>query len=376
MGHEPAILLIDDGELHLVRELLDGLEVEYAEESSAKCDGPTPQPSALLVTTSRVALSRGLARGPSEGPRRPVWIAFLAGNTKSQRSPLERAGFDFLVREPVHPAALRLLLLHALVQGDDKRSAPRLAFGYGVRIGGRLRKRRATLTDLSTRGCRLLTRHSLEVDARVRLVIPSEAAGGKALRLCGAVVRSAPGHSEGGDSGETSLGIRFESMSSERKKRLYSILRERARGPAVLADPAPGRGSGSHKNVRLHPRVEFSQEMSAVASSNAHVVLGHDLSQGGMRIEAHDQISVGDDLFMAIQSSSGADSFFVEGRVLRDDGERGLGLKFEWVEPGAIQKLDELVSALPVIENLSSEGASGGTVIVQWLSTLVGRSAD
>ena len=376
MGPEPAILLIDDGELQLVRELLDGLGVEYAEESAAKCDGPPPRPSSLLVTTSRTALSRGLARGPGRGPPRPVWIAFLAGNTKTQRSPLERAGFDFLVREPVHPAALSLLLLHALFQGEDKRSAPRLAFGYGVRIGGRLLKRQATLTDLSPRGCRLLTRHPLAVNARVRLVIPSEAAGGKSLRLCGEVVRSAPGHSEGGGSGETSLGIRFESVSGERRKRLYSILRERARGPAVLADPVARRGAGSRKDARHHPRVEFSQEMSAVASSNAHVVLGRDLSQTGMRIEAHDQISVGDDLFMAIQSSGGADSFFVEGRVVRNDGGSGLGLKFEWVEPGATQKLAELVSGLPLIENLSREGAAGGTVIAQWLSTLVGRSAD
>ena len=375
MGPEPpAILLIDDGELQLVRELFDELAVEYAEESSDKSDGAPPGTRTLLVTTARVALQRGLTRGPDSGPPRPVWIAFLSGNTKTQRSRLERAGFDFLVREPVHRAALRLLLLHALFQGEDKRSAPRLAFGYGVRIGGWLWKRRATLTDLSPRGCRLLTRHPLEMDATVRLVIPSEAASGKALRLEGTVVRSAPGHSEGGDSVETSLGIRFASLDRERTKRLCSILRERARGPAVLPEPVARRGSGSRKEARRHPRVQFSQEMSAVASSHAHVVLGRDLSQGGMRIDAHDQISVGDDLFLAIQSSS--DSFFVEGRVVRNDGERGLAVKFEWVEPGATQKLAGLVRGLPPIENLSAEEASGRTVVAQWLSTLVGRSAD
>ena len=370
MSAGPAVLLIDDGELDQVADLLDGLEVDYARESDKSGSIP-PQPSAMLVTTSQIAIARSLRRSSGPETRDAVWIAFVAGSSKTERAALERAGFNFLVRQPVHPAALRLLLLHGLYRGEDKRVTRRLAFGFEVRFGGRLFKRRGTLADLSPRGCRLLARRPPQQDTAVQLSIPSEAPGGHTLRLSGRVVRTAAGEGEGGDPQETSVGILFDPLGDRARQQLGAILLERAHGPAVLRRP-PGRDSKpARDDARRHPRVEFTQELSAVAASDAHVVLGRDLSEGGMRIEAHPQVQLDDELFLAIQSPNSSESFFVEGRVVRDDGGGGLAVEFQWIEPGGRERLQSLVGSLPPIEQLSRDDAGrGATVLSQWLATL------
>ena len=367
-GH--MIVLIDDGDLGQVADLLDEIGVEYSRESGKNGTIP-PQPGIPLVTTSHAAIYRKLGRGKARSKRGAVWIAFVTGGSKTERASLERAGFDFLVRQPVHPAALRLLLLHALYQGKNKRGTNRLAFGYEVRFGGRLFSRRGTLTDLSPQGCRLLAMQSPERGAHVSVTIPKEAAGGRALRLAGRVVRTAAGDAEGGDPKETSVGIEFNELGRAARKRLDAILLERSSGPAVLPQmvtpqPAPG-------DTRQHVRVEFTQKLNAVASSNAHVVLGRDLSEGGMRIDADSLVKVGDELFLAIQSP-GNDTFFVEGCVVRDDGAEGLAVQFGWIEPGAREQLQSLVGSLPPIERLTGGGAGAAAVAARWLGSVFRRS--
>jgi hypothetical protein len=116
------------------------------------------------------------------GPR-TTWIAFVPGESKTQRTLLQKAGFDFLVREPVHPIALRVLLQRALFSGAEARRTPRVACGHAVTYKTGLWRQRGTLVDLSLRGCRLLTAKPVKDKAAIHVQIPKELAGGRALDL-------------------------------------------------------------------------------------------------------------------------------------------------------------------------------------------------
>ena len=71
------------------------------------------------------------------------------------RDQLRGVGFDYLVRRPIHPGALRLLLLRALYRGPERRVTVRYPIGGEVAYKLGLRRRRATLLEVSLRGCRL-----------------------------------------------------------------------------------------------------------------------------------------------------------------------------------------------------------------------------
>ena len=117
MSSVSPVLVIDDGELESLRALLEELGAEATHLGSADAAGMSP-PSRLLVVTARAAHALRLERPLAPSPDRATWIAFVSGDSKTQRNLLQKAGFDFLVREPVHPAALRVLLAARSVPGQ------------------------------------------------------------------------------------------------------------------------------------------------------------------------------------------------------------------------------------------------------------------
>ncbi len=350
--NRPSIRGVDDGELGIVSDLLTELETPFEHLESPDVDGPLMEPEQLLVTTARRAVEHQYRRGVSALSPRAVWIAFVEGDSPTDRTPLQLNGFDFLVREPVHPAALRLLLQRALYRGQDKRRVSREAFGYQVEFQAASGSASGTLTDLSARGCRLFTQQPPGKEEGVLVRIPAEVALGEVLELSGTVLRSGPATSEGGEEGDTSLGISFDPLEPELRRRLREVLIERSRGPAVLPGGGAQRPDGNKptasKSTRLHARGTYGSTVMAMSEGAAYALLGLDLSAGGMRVEANPELAIGDQLRLAIHPRS--DPFLVEAVVIRDDGERGLALRFEWVEPGAEEQLEDVVRSLPMIE--------------------------
>ena len=76
-----------------------------------------------------------------------VRIAVVDGESKTLRKLLNRVDTDLIVRQPVHPAALRLLILHALYHGPEKRRNSRVSIGIAVRVRVGLRRRTAILAE-------------------------------------------------------------------------------------------------------------------------------------------------------------------------------------------------------------------------------------
>jgi hypothetical protein len=87
-----------------------------------------------------------------------------------------------------------------------------------------------------------------------------------------------------------------------------------------------------------------------------------------MRIERLPGIEMGDRLHLAIYGDPGDPPFLVWGTISRDDGEEGMALLFDPVDPSIAGRLESLVGSLPAVEDLhDSEVGAMGTVMSEIL---------
>jgi hypothetical protein len=380
VSERPNITVIDDGELEDIRAILEELGCDFTHWSKPQVPLGVREPRQLLVTTASRAASIGLRRDEPLDPFAPTWVVVSPSRLQAQRRQFLQAGFNFLVCRPVHPAALRLLLQRALYSDEDQRRVARVAVGYEIAFQAGLRPRPATLVDLSPRGCRLLTRHSLSKGTTIQLEFPPAIARGKIFRHKATVVRSRPGQFEGGEEGELSLGLRFDRFTEEGKDRMLEMLRGLSRGPASLQQEVSGRApaapSGRPKMVessetpveerRRNPRGIYERQIAAFGDSEL-VLLGRDLSTDGMRVDRHRALSLGDELRLAIETGAQDEPIMVGGMVIRDDGAQGQALRFQWVEYGGEQRLEALVHSLAPIERLTPDPDTDRRVVLSRL---------
>jgi hypothetical protein len=384
----PAILVIHDGELAELARVVGGLGVEVHERV-----GPPTEPDRAWGWDLVLGSPRRLIELETGTGRPAARIAAFAGDSRTARAMLARSGIRLLVRLPVHPAALRLLVLHALYRGPERRRTPRASIGAAVRIRSGLRRGTAILADLTTRGCRIITTEQLGQGRRLSLVIPAElAGGGRALSLCGVASRVT-----GIDPrmpGVQTVVILFEGVSARDGRRLAEVVAAHAAGPALcppgagvpLADPTawpdrpvlpaapgdlpvdevevPGTSSGER---RKGPRRAFVDPVLALDAAATRVLLGRDLSAGGMRIEPEPELRVGDELRLALHLGVRSDPLVVAARVDRDDGAQGFVLVFHTLEPAAREELERMLSLLPMVEMPDSGEEMGGLVLSEIL---------
>lgn len=462
MGQPVDILLLDDGELDDVQQMLEELGLSFGRVRGGAIVSDTPPPTSLLISTPRrisaIRGSGGLARG---GP--PVRIIVVNEDSPTLRARLRRLGFDYLVRRPVHPEALRLLVLHCLYTGEERRAAPRVPIGYEVSFRSGLLPRRSTLVDLSVSGCRLLSRYALEPGKRIKLEIPQALGAAEPLSLRGRVLRNTPDERLGGE-GLYVTAVAFEKLPSETRRELEWVLEEQAQGPPtmdqegpvsaaedragaaeplsvetgegpyrssepratsatpaaepldrVLADPSergPESRSGDlaeaeapplaepgdagpldievdvrmgwdaeekdraaeepeegRSERRSHQRGAYERKIPAFGERALRVLVGRDLSVGGMRVERNPELEVGDRLHLAIYGAAGEEPSLVWATVTRHEGS-ATALTFDPLEPEIGDRLERLVADLPAVESLHDEESEAmGTVVTEILKT-------
>ncbi len=379
----PTSLLVHDGELADVCELMGQLGLEFTERRGS----PRPEDEVrswdLVVSTPRRLLELEVGATGSK----PIRIAILDKDSKTLRSMLQRAGIDLIVRRPVHPAALRLLILHSLYRGPEKRRAPRVSVGAPVRYRAGLRRRSGIMADLSLSGCALLSTHPLECGQSLRLSIPAGLAGGRGFRLTGTVVRSG----DSGLPGVASSAIAFRELRPKALDQLRSTVAAYTSGPAVLPEgeavapissmvvPTPGHEAEAPEATRTHlegqaletrarerrrtPRHQYDQHVIALGVEAARVLIGCDISLGGMRVDPHPDVSLGDELQIALHLRAREKPVVVRARVTRDDGEQGLVLQFCDLSQSSRAYLRRMVHFLPILA-VREEGEEGAGIVV------------
>ena len=405
MSQTVPVLLLDDGELDDVQECLEEMSVVFGRVRGGAIVRNTPPPSRLLVSTPRRIDAVSLPAAGTDEAKRLVRIVVVSEDSTTLREQMRRIGFDYLVRRPVHPEALRLLLMRSLYSGEERRGEERVPMGIEVSFRTGLLPRRATMVDLSSRGCRLLSSYALEPGRRVCVQVPDGER--EALLVRGQVVRiSLDEHL--GPGGPYSAAVAFEALPDADQQRLTSMLTRRAIGSATLVGtpgdevllppearagdlrrvelavdirvaptPEPVRAvdvvdesdldlSGSER--RRSPRGAFSRRVPAFGDRAMRVLVARDLSVGGMRVEHLSGLGVGDRLHLAIYGSATDEPTLVWATVARDDGHEGIALVFDDVTAAAAERIEKVLVDLPAIESLHDDEARAmGTVMTEIL---------
>jgi hypothetical protein len=403
----PRILLLDDGELQDVAATLEGLDLPFTRLRGGQIPEDVSPPLDLLITTPRRAPVARRGSPPGAKPGYPTRIIAVEEDCNSMRRMLRRMGFHLLVRRPAHPEVWRLLIQRALYHGTERRDATRVPVGSEVRVTGDRAPRTAILLDISNRGCRLRSHSPFEPGANISLEIGAEAAGGRPLSLHGRLVRVANEVTSNKGTGHTAALVFDPSIDETSRQHLARLLNTWASGPGSLTAPQledsalppcespeiPGLTlddetdppvsanvevelntldeamseageTGSQCERRQYVRGTYSERVLAFGERYNHVLMGRDLSSGGMRIEAIPDLAPGDRFRLAIYGPDRVEPTMVETEVARDDGESGMALRFLDVTADTAARLEKLVACLPDVESLENSEADGlGTVI-------------
>ncbi|MFQ5514965.1 MAG: PilZ domain-containing protein [Myxococcota bacterium] len=365
IASDPVTLLAHDGELEDVSALLSALEAPFIERLGPPASEDTETPWALIVASAR----RMLELDPRGSERPPVRIAILESEVRSVRTMLRRAGVNFIVRRPVHPAALRLLLLHALYRQPERRRSPRVIVGAPVRFRTGLRRRKALLEEVSLRGCRLLTSHRPQPGSILTVYLPCGSDGRPTMGISGKVLRVQP--PENGAKASWEVAVGFQRLSESAAETLARALAAYEHGPSALprsvaARPRPTRPAENDpagRERRVTERHSLVRHIIARSDSAIRVLLARDLSFGGLRVDPHPSLIVGDRLQIALHVSSDSDPLVVWARVSRDDGERGLVLRFHELGEADARRLEAMRRNLPTLE-AAGEDEQGAALVV------------
>jgi hypothetical protein len=393
----PEVVLCDSGELddiaHLVAQLGEApLRVRPRDLRTLQ---PWEEPGRLFVTSAKVAfqalpagmLRRGVAR-----------VAVAEAEAATVTTALLRRGFRYVVRRPVHRESLRLLLGQILFRGHEQRRATR--FPYGADVAWRIGLRTGTcfLADISSVGCRVLFSAPAQIGSRIRLTVPIERGSKRVVKLRGRLLRRDYGRRENIATPPSTL-IGFERLSARALADLGLLLAACSEGPASLHDGPPQQGGGAplsdeglppkkftitpweraHDDVReedpvkpefdrrLSPRMLLDREVVTLDRERGRVVhslFGRDLSLGGMSVDPHPLLTPGERLRIALYGSDTKEPLVLEARVVRSDGPRGLGLRFEEMSAPMSERLRALLATLPTVEAVSEDAKRGQGVVL------------
>ena len=442
---EPAedrvVLFQNRGELSEFAHLLSELAVAV-EERSGRLPTPTDLEGARLVVVSGRSLLESGAPNLSLWPRT---IAVIDDSSRTLVSHLSRIGAAMVIRRPIHPRALRLLLLHEIYRGPERRGRRRILIGHPIRVTSGLFRPQATLLELSSTGARIELPSAPKVGTKMRILIGKDLTKGKPIKLQARVVRSIR---SAGDSSRTGAEVGVALIDAIKHARvLKGILDRFALGPAsmntkgasnevsssnvasatnqttapvaaerplppsrgrTLLPPAHGAGEVANSvdpiapdidpddstatateaeetvvetaNVEIaaeeeaeanaeasksvdaeetsstkgsdrhqQTRIPYDRRIVALGEEAARVLVGRDLSRGGMRIAATPAVSVGDVLRVALHSGTQTEPTVVIARAQRDDGEDGLVLRFDDLSESQTDQLEKIIaSSLPV----------------------------
>lgn len=416
MQDTPAVLLLDDGELESVAELLDRSQLPYCRLRGAEISHEIAPPLNLLVSTPRHAGKARRGSPPGALAGRPVRIIAVEEDSPSLRRMLRTMGFSLLVRQPAHSEVWRLLIQRALYQGDERRRETRLPMGSQIWLenpgadGAAARATRTSLlVDISNRGCHFIGDEPFEVGSHLVFEIETVAGSGERLVLSGEIVRSGPSTKSGNPKYSCAMAFGPDVDDSSRMQ-LARMINSKISGPLSLAQQCPESLSlpscdspalpglllddetdppvatefevqlamtarrplseTARSERRKDRRTDYLQRIEAQNSGETSVLMGRNLSANGMCVEHFADARIGAFLNLAIYGSSESAPLQVEAEIIRDDGERGIGLRFCDLPRETSAQLEKFVACLPAVESLEDGEALGmGSVLAEVLPT-------
>ena len=360
-----SVLVVDDGELQDIREMLAGLDVPYVEarsiDTTALCSGLS-----LLVTNALHALDSDSAEHRSF-----IHLVVYDDVSPALHKALHRSGCDLVLQRPVNPHTFRLLVSQALYEGPERRMGRRLVLSAPVELRADGQTSPATLVQLSLRGCGLSTQEAFKIGSEIQLTFPPELTGGDPLRASGPVLSVQELES---GSGPHQIAMAFRLLDVASRRVVNDIVERHENGaelrprPAARPASAPAAGntnSGAKGERRSAPRKSFTRRVLAAGAGISHMLIGRDLSSGGMRVRPEPDLELGDEIRLAVYGRPGQPAIMLKAVVTRDDGDDGLVLRFHDVPTSIAARLEQIVAELPTlpIEGPDAPPAQPGVVV-------------
>lgn len=384
-GAIPDVLVLDDGELHGVRQALDALGVEFVHRKGRELAPGVIAGSALarrlLIATWKYAIQVTVPGGVEAScDEAPIRICVHHQDFLPMRRRMREMGVDYLLHTHVSGEVLQLLLMQLLHPGAERRAQGRLPLGLQAtyRVGSEVQK--GTLLELSEAAARIRVRHELSIGTELELYLPAELnqAGTPPIACRVTLSRSTRGEDPTlllellEPASDATLAI-AEILAGDRLGTRITRLREaphRERPPENPAGGVPetvtrsseaaggtGRESAgpdpetipTQEDRRRNPRGEYQTEIQALSPTSTGVILGHDLSIEGMRVAPLEGLELGTRLTLALQRGGRRDPVVVDAEVAREDGDRGLWLRFTNLAAARAQELEVLICELPPI---------------------------
>jgi hypothetical protein len=389
LSSRPKVLVIDDGELGRIRDVFREFDVDLQHLRGQVIREDLEGDFDVVVATVKRILDLEGAVDLTDLAGKPTWIAVHGQDFLPLRVRLQKMGVDYLVQSSVGIEALRLLLIHTLYQGPEKRGDARLPVGATVtysKDGGSPSS--AELLDLTRSGCRLVAANVLNPGETLSVDLPSQLAGGEALSLPGRVLRE--DLITGSDA--HLMVVEFGEIDPDRLELLDAILEGKVIGTLVTRlgsdlsedtvsltipsaaeskeTPSPEAAEtpqNEYPHQRFNPRVAYTRQVTMLLGGGEHVILGRDLSIEGMRAEPIPELAVGTQLELAIYGTSGAEPVLVQAVVARDDGPLGTVFRFESMANWDRPRLEKIIETTVKILSLSSDEA-GAPVVVSRLT--------
>lgn len=363
------ILLVDDGGVDDVATILAELGVDVVRlppEALREGSAPLPEPGAIVVAgaQSLLGLEASLhALAPS------ARVAIADGGSRTARARLRRAGVDFLVGRPTHPEVLRLFFARLVYRGPEKRFAPRIAVGLPVSLRSRLRRRAGTLIELSRSGAQVVCDHAFAAGSRLTLYLPHPTAA-RTFALRARVVR----RSTAASAPRFRLGLALEARTAGERVDLAALLAAYASGPSApaaigssrAAPSGPTRPRETSQERRAGGRRSFVEPLLACSDLGARVVMGRDLSPGGLRAEGAEGLEVGRIVTLALHDpDAGAGPISVRAHVSRATRDGDRVLRFIGVDAATRRRIRRLVETSAAIQTLAGNVADASRVVTE-----------
>jgi hypothetical protein len=363
MSVAPSVLVLDDGELDHFQIALRRLGVDFDRRVAGRSGVAVEMPRDILLTTWRRAVKMPPLQMAPGVVEEPVRVCVHGQDFLPLRERLRDEGFHFLVHSLVHPESLRLFLLQLLYRGVERRGGVRLPVVCEATCEVGSERMTVNLIDLSLGAARLLSPCEVPADLEMTLYLPPQLSGDKRIGIPGRSVRCVPFENEGSLSGFCFL-VEFTDLSASTRSHLEGCLAGDHLGsqftpleslPNRAREGEPDFATNGGEDMRRNARVEYARTvptLSSIGNSGADVVLGSDLSLQGIRLAPHEGLAVGSRLTLALHGSSRGAPLLLEADVVRDDGERGLGLRFVLLSPADKDELARLIAELKPIESL------------------------
>jgi hypothetical protein len=111
---------------------------------------------------------------------------------------------------------------------------------------------------------------------------------------------------------------------------------------------------------RAAARKSFTQRVFGAGAGISQMLIGRDLSAGGMRVRPEPDLELGDEIKLAVYGRPGQPAIMLKAVVTRDDGDDGLVLRFHDVPTSIAARLEQIVAELPTlpIKRVKSPAAS------------------